>query len=109
MDPTSDGSYVPAVPVGITPMLIPAELVPEEQTVVAIMGELNRNGEWLLPREFRVLAVMGAARLDLSQVRIGPGVSEIVASAFMGEVTITVPHNLRVECGGHPIIVEFKK
>jgi hypothetical protein len=96
---------VPAPIVG--PVMIAAESVPEERAVMSLMSQLTRSGEWILPRLLRVSAFMGAARIDLTQVRIGPGTSEIEVRAFMGEVKIIVPHNLRVDCEGHPLIGEF--
>jgi len=92
----------------IAPVVMPAESVPERLGVMGFMSELHRNGEWVLPRLFRALAVMGKVVIDLTQVRLGPGTSEIEVRAFMGEVKIIVPHHLRVECEGHPIAGEFK-
>src|SRR5271169_2407904 len=98
----------PPVPVPVVgPAMIPAELVPDERVVMSFMSQVSRSGEWILPRLFRVSAVMGQAVIDLTHVRIGPGTSDIEARAFMGEVKIIVPHNLRVDCEGHPLIGEF--
>ena len=43
---------------------------------------------------------MGGVDLDLTQVVIGPGVSEIEAVAFMGSVKILVPKGMRVQVEG---------
>ena len=61
----------------------------------------------MLPRLFRALAFMGEVKLDLSNVHLGAGTSEIHVRALMGNVEITVPHNLRVECEGTPFLGEF--
>ena len=105
--PTPPVSQPPAEASGITPILVAPESVPERQGVMSFMSEVSRNGDWVLPRYFRALAVMGKAVIDLTQVRIAPGTSEIDARAIMGEVKIIVPHNLRVECAGHPLLGEF--
>jgi hypothetical protein len=91
----------------ITPMLMPPDAVPERQGVMTVMSQARRDGDWVLPRLFRALTVMGQVVIDLTQVRIAPGTSEIEVRAIMAEVKIIVPHNLRVECSGHPILGEF--
>jgi hypothetical protein len=60
-----------------------------------------------LPRLFRALAIMGEVKIDLRNIRIGAGTSEIQVRAFMGNIEITIPHNLRVECDGIPFLGEF--
>jgi hypothetical protein len=90
------------------PVMVAPELVPDERSVMSVMSQLSRGGEWTLPRLLHVSAVMGHATIDLTQVRIGPGTSEIVIRACMSEVKIIVPHNLRVDCEGHPLMGEFR-
>jgi len=103
-------SSLPPVPqpADITPVLMPSEAVPDRQGVMVFMSERRTDGEWTMPRLFRNLAVMGNVVIDLSEVRIAPGTSEIEVRAFMAEVKIIVPHNLRVECEGDPVLGEFK-
>jgi hypothetical protein len=95
-------------PTAIAPVLMPPDAVPDRQGVSVWMSEKEKDGDWTLPRLFRALVVMGNMTIDLSQVRIAPGTSEIEIRAIMAEVKIIVPHNLRVECDGEPIIGEFK-
>jgi hypothetical protein len=97
----------PAAPLVPGPVLIPPESVPDRQGVMSIMSKVTRHGPLILPRLFRALAFMGEVVVDLTQVRLGPGTSEIQVRAVMGQVTIIVPHNLRVECDGHAIMGEF--
>ena len=107
--PLPPGS-VPAAPVTSYPsgpVLVPPESVPDRQGVMACLSNTARNGGWALPRLFRALAIMGEVKLDLRDVHLGAGVSEIQVRAFMGNVEITVPHNLRVECDGTPFLGEF--
>jgi hypothetical protein len=101
-------SDLPAVPALAGPVMIPDAYVPERAGVTAIMSSVGRSGEWVLPRLFRVVAVMGDAVLDLSHVQLGAGVSEIEVVSVMANVTVIVPHNLRVQCEGHPIIGDFR-
>lgn len=94
---TMPDSPVP-VPEGVS--LLHPDSVPERNGVSATWSHVRRNGQWLLPRHFRALAVMGGIDLDLAQVVIGPGISEIEAVAFMGSVKILVPKGIRVQVEG---------
>src|SRR5580692_8871808 len=94
---SSSGSPVsPSTGVPVGPVMVPAESVPQRQGVVACMGSAKREKRWMLPRLFRVVAIMGEVILDLTQVEIGPGVSRIETLVVMGTVRIIIPHNLHV-------------
>jgi hypothetical protein len=90
------------------PVVIPAELVPERRGAVAFLSSVNREGDWVLPRLFRVVSFMGNMELDLTSVRIGPGESHIEIRCIWGNVEITVPPDIRVEVDGHPVIGTFE-
>lgn len=75
--------------------------------MMTMMASQTREGDWILPRLFRVFCCMGNATIDLTQVRLGAGESAIEVRCIMGEVKLIVPHNLRVECSGHPLLGEF--
>jgi len=97
--PVPDGNVpLPAVPsVGL-----PA-VIPQRGGVVGFLSSVTRRANWLVPRQLRVAAALGNVELDLMQALIGPGVSEIHVIAVMGNVEITVPTGIRVECdvGSH--------
>jgi len=93
-------------PVG--PVMLPAESVPGRQGVMACMGRVSRDGKWVLPRLFRVVCVMGEVVLDLTNVQLGPGASDIEVLVIAGEIKITIPHNLHVECDDNSVLGEFK-
>ena len=93
---TSPTSLTPAVQRSAHPTLEP-HLVPERRGAVAILSHLRRDADWILPRLFRVFAFWGNAELDLTQVLLGPGTSEIEVRCIMANVEITVPPDLRVE------------
>jgi hypothetical protein len=99
---------LPPVPVTVGPDLLPDHAIPERAGTRAIMANVMRQGEWTMPRLFRVMAFMGQVDLDLTHVRIGGGTSVIEVVAVMGQVNIVVPHNLRVESHGDPMLGEFK-
>jgi hypothetical protein len=108
--PLPPGS-VPAGPVAAYaggPVLVPPESVPDRQGVMACLSSNTRNGSWNLPRLFRALAIMGEVKLDLRNVHLGEGTSEIHVRAFMGNIEILIPHNLRVEVDGTPFMAAFE-
>lgn len=86
------------VPPGVS--LLHPDSVPERNGVSATWSHVRRKGQWILPRHFRALAIMGGVDLDLTQVVIGPGISEIEAVAFMGSVKILIPKGMRVQVEG---------
>lgn len=87
--------------------LIPDSLVPRHRGAVAFISHLARGGDWILPRHFRAVAVMGGVDLDLTHARIGAGTSHIEVKAIMGSVRVLVPPDLRVECDGDSIVASF--
>jgi hypothetical protein len=88
--------------------VIPPELVPERRGTVSVLSSYERDGDWILPRNFRAVALLGSVELDLTQARVGPGTSSIELVAALGSVTIIVPPDLRVECDGEPILGSFE-
>ena len=47
---------------------------------------------------------MGNIELDLTSARVGPGESHIEIRCLWGNVEIIVPHEIRVEVEGHPLM-----
>jgi hypothetical protein len=80
---------------------------PEKQSLVAVMGGVERKGTWRVPRRLRVLTVMGGADLDLREARLPPGLTELRVTAIMGGVDIIVPPGLAVEAHGWAIMGGF--
>lgn len=78
--------------------IIPDAAIVERKGLVSFISGNERSGIWDLPRHLRVVAVAGAAKLDLRQARVGSGVSEVELFVLAGNVTIVVPPELRVEC-----------
>lgn len=81
--------------------------VPARGVGAAIMGGFQRGAGWVLPRHFKVVAVMGGVGLDLRDARIAPGVSEIEVFTLMGGVEILVPDGVRVEVVGMAVMGGF--
>src|SRR5229473_4597185 len=65
--PATAAASAPASLVKQRPALVPASEVLQEQTVLAVMGGVDRRGDWTVPRRLRVVAMMGGAHLDLRE------------------------------------------
>jgi len=102
------GTAVPPQPPVAFPMIVPPELVPTARGVTAFLSAQVRAGDWILPRLFRAVSFMGDVKIDLTSARFGAGSSRIELLAIMGNVTILVPPDLRVECGGDAILASFE-
>jgi hypothetical protein len=88
-------------------LVIPESLVPDRRGVLGFLSHVRRDGDWILPRLFRAVALMGNVEIDLTRVHVGAGTSQIEVKAIMGAVTIVVPPWLRVECDGSSIVGGF--
>jgi hypothetical protein len=89
-------------------LIIPPELVPDQAGTVSFLGSQTRQGDWLLPRLFRVVSAVGNVKIDLTRARVGAGTSRIEVRAVFGNVEIIVPPHLRVECDGTGILSNFE-
>jgi predicted membrane protein len=86
------------------------QLVSADQSMSGVVSFLSTNekeGRWLLPRQFRALAVLGNVQLDLRDALIDYGVSIIEAVAVLGSIEITVPPEIAVECDGDSLLGSF--
>lgn len=105
--PAAAGTTAPATK--ITPALVPASQVRAEQTMLAIMGGVDRRGAWSMPRRLRLVTVMGGAHLDLREARFPPGPVDIEIFSMMGGTEIIVPPGLAVETHGSAIMGGFQE
>lgn len=106
--PRYDSPAQGAAPVPLSnPMLVPSDMVPPIRGTTAFLSSQTRGGDWILPRLFRAVAFWGSVDIDLTNARLGPGVSRIELMVIMGSVTIIVPPDIRVECEGDPFIGSF--
>ena len=88
--------------------LLPDNLVPERNGVTVWWSNIKRDGEWILPRIFRVFTCMGNVELDLTMARMGQGVSEIDIRCVLANVEISVSPDIRVQCDGDGIMGSFE-
>jgi hypothetical protein len=92
----SPTSFPPAVTRSHHPTIAP-DLVPERRGAVAFLSHTRREGDWILPRLFRIVAFWGNAEIDLTRALLAPGTSEIEIRCIMASVEIIVPPDLRIE------------
>jgi hypothetical protein len=85
-----------------------ADAVPPEGRLSAVLSHTARHGSMTLPRHLLVRVFMGNVELDLRDATFAPGVSEIEVSATFGNVEITVPSGVRVECTGNALLGSFE-
>jgi hypothetical protein len=74
---------------------------------LAVFGHVERRVGGDIPRGSTVSAVFGNVELDLRQLALPPGVTELHVRAVFGNVELTVPPTLAVECAGTPVFGSF--
>lgn len=80
---------------------------PKSRWAVAILGGVERKGQWRVPKTVRAVAIMGGASLDFREAILAPGVTTVQVMALMGGVDIIVPPSLAVECDGFGLLGGF--
>jgi hypothetical protein len=88
--------------------ILPDNLVPLRNGVTVWWSNIKREGEWILPRTFRVFTCMGNVELDLAHARMGQGTSEIEIRCIFANVEISVPPDIRVQCDGDALGGSFE-
>lgn len=77
---------------------------PDGRFSLALMGGVDRSGNWTVPPTYQVLALMGGINLDLREARFASQETTIVANALMGGVEIIVPDDIEVRVNGAGIM-----
>ena len=75
-----------------------------KRTHVTLIGGMERRGPWRLPERLRVVGVIGAVELDLSEAVIEAGETTIDAWWGIGSLEIVVPEGIEVEVDGFTLI-----
>jgi hypothetical protein len=78
-------------------IVVPDDDVQAHRGALAIFASVKRRGVWSLARRFRIAAVMAEAKLDLREVRIGAGRSDIEIFALWAYVEIIVPPGIHID------------
>ncbi|GAB3072955.1 DUF1707 SHOCT-like domain-containing protein [Corynebacterium aquatimens] len=69
-------------------------------TSIAVMGGVERSGDWLVNSSHTSFAFMGGTEVNLLKARLSSRNTTIRALAFMGGVEIIVPEDVHVKCDG---------
>jgi Domain of unknown function (DUF1707)/Cell wall-active antibiotics response 4TMS YvqF len=106
--PQTGAPYVPA------PSAAPAGDVdrfggePTSHGAVAIMGGFSRKGDWVVPKDFTAVAIMGGGEIDLREARFAEPTVSIHVVAIMGGIEITVPEDATVRVTGVGVMGAFE-
>ena len=98
----------PPTALAVLHRVLPENLVPPRNGVTVWWSNIKREGEWILPRIFRVFTCMGNVELDLTHARMSADVSEIEIMCVLANVEITVPTDVRVMCEGEGLMGNFE-
>jgi hypothetical protein len=80
---------------------------PRPSRIVAILASNERRGRYSLEDGTSAVAVLGNIEIDLRDVVLRPGITRLFVRALLGNVEITVPPTLAVECEGSGILASF--
>ncbi len=68
------------------------------ETLLAVMGGVERSGTWSIGQRLRVFTLMGGASLDFRDATLTAPVTEVELFILMGGVEILVPPGVRIVC-----------
>ena len=77
------------------------------ERIAAVLSSSEQGGHWLVPERLHVKVVLGDCNLDLRQAEV-PAEVAIDVKVRLGDVTIYVPENARVELTGRAILGDKK-
>jgi hypothetical protein len=106
--PAAAPASVPDVRPSAPPLTVPRDQARSSQTLVAILGGVERKGHWTPARKTHVVAFMGGAVLDLREAQLAEGDTEIAIFTMWGGVEIIVAPGTKVDAGGIAIMGGFE-
>lgn len=80
---------------------------PTSSAAIACMGGFSRRGDWVVPKNFTAVAIMGGGEIDLRQARYAEPVVSIHAFTIMGGIEVIVPEDANVRVTGIGIMGGF--
>jgi hypothetical protein len=81
---------------------------PTSSHAVAVLGGFERSGDWVVPKKFSAVAVLGGGEIDLRQARFAEPSVTIDAVAILGGIEIIVPEDATVHVTGIGILGGFE-
>ena len=76
--------------------------------IVCVLGNRGVKGPWSMPPHLRVMTILGNSEIDLREAQFESDTSVIEIVSIMGNVTITVPPDVVVECNGETFLGSFE-
>ena len=68
----------------------------DKDSLISILSNLKRKGNWVSPKQLRVVTVLGAAEIDFREVSFDSDFTYISLDCWFGEVNIIVPPGVNV-------------
>jgi len=81
----------------------------EGQKIVSVLGSRELRGNWLEADYCSTLNVLGSMVIDLTDTHVPPGLTTLNVFSLMGELTIIVPPDLRIENRITPLLAEVRQ
>jgi hypothetical protein len=103
--PQAGTAQAPAPPAAGGPLRFGGE--PTSHGAAAIMGGFSRKGDWVVPKQFSAVAIMGGGEIDLREARFAEPIVTISVVAIMGGIEITAPEDATVCVTGIGIMGGF--
>nr|WP_211183498.1 LiaF domain-containing protein [Thalassotalea sp. Y01] len=72
------------------------EISNEDDTLTSILGNSERGGKWLVPKEIKVYDVLGSTTLDFSEAVFQHQNISINLLCILGSVTVYVPESINI-------------
>ena len=79
----------------------------DSKKLYAVLGSLERKGQWTPALHNKVISVTGRAHIDLREANLSPGITTLRITGFFSDIKIIVPKHVRVECEGSGILGQF--
>jgi hypothetical protein len=92
----------------LTTLTVNPGLSVSSKRIRSILGNVERRGGWAVPARLRVAVTFGNVELDFRDARFTAGVTEIDARVVFGNLEISVPPQLAVECEGSSVLGNFE-
>src|SRR5579862_4593305 len=70
----------------------------------AILGGFTRKGDWIVPKDFQAVTILGGAEIDMREARFAEPTVTIHVVAILGGMEIIVPEDATVHVTGVGIL-----
>jgi Domain of unknown function (DUF1707)/Cell wall-active antibiotics response 4TMS YvqF len=74
----------------------------------AILGGFTRKGDWIVPKDFSAVTILGGAEIDMREARFAEPTVTIHVVAILGGMEIIVPEDASVHVTGVGIMGAFE-